>query len=109
MVEQLIAVLLMGLFWLAKVIQPWLVPLCFGLAWLLVIAAAWSIWAAIRDGMMRARQMHQIPCADCKFFTHNYHLKCPVHPMNALSEAAINCPDFESAGIYFNSDQPIVH
>jgi RNA polymerase subunit RPABC4/transcription elongation factor Spt4 len=41
--------------------------------------------------------MHQIPCADCQFFTHNMRLKCPVHPTEALSEQAIGCTDFYHA------------
>jgi hypothetical protein len=40
--------------------------------------------------------MHQIPCAQCQYFSGNYLLKCPVHPQQALSEAAIGCPDFAS-------------
>jgi hypothetical protein len=40
--------------------------------------------------------MHQIPCANCQFFTGDYHLKCPIHPAIALSEAAIGCPDYRS-------------
>ncbi|CAC5344946.1 conserved hypothetical protein [Planktothrix rubescens CCAP 1459/22] len=77
-------------------IQPFLVPTCFVLAWGLFILITWSIVAALRDTVKQAKQMHQIPCADCIFFTGDYHLKCPVQPTIALSEAAINCPDYRS-------------
>ncbi|MBE9143718.1 hypothetical protein [Planktothrix mougeotii] len=81
---------------LIQIIQPFLVPICFVLAWGFVILIVWSIGAAMRDTVRRAKQMHQIPCANCIFFTGNYYLKCPVQPKIALSEAAINCPDYSS-------------
>jgi hypothetical protein len=82
---------------LIHLIQPVLVPLCFGLAWLLVGLIFWSVWAAVRDAVRHAKQMHEIPCADCQFFTNSHYLKCPVHPDRALSIDAINCPDYQPA------------
>lgn len=49
-----------------------------------------------RDATVQASRMHKIPCANCKFFTSNYSLKCTVHPAIALSESAINCPDYQA-------------
>ncbi|MBF1999975.1 MAG: hypothetical protein IGS50_14055 [Synechococcales cyanobacterium C42_A2020_086] len=80
---------------LIHVLQPLLVPTCFVLAWGLMILLFWSIGSALRDALANAKQMHQIPCANCQFFTSSYHLKCPVHPRTALSVEAINCPDYE--------------
>ncbi len=62
---------------------------------MIVIIIGWSIWSAVHDTIARSRQMHRIPCADCQFFTKDYHLKCTVHPSSALTEDAINCPDFQ--------------
>lgn len=76
-------------------LQPLLIPLCFLVAWGFVILMVVNIWAFVRDSVARAKQMHQIPCANCQFFTGDYHLKCTVHPSRALSEAAIGCQDFE--------------
>lgn len=81
-----------------KAIQPFLIPLCFVCAWGLIILVAWSVLSAIADTVRRAKQMHEIPCANCVFFTKDYHLKCPVRPTIALSEQAIDCPDFRSFG-----------
>ncbi|MGD1906144.1 MAG: hypothetical protein ACFB0C_09140 [Leptolyngbyaceae cyanobacterium] len=67
------------------------------MAWGVVGLVLWSLWAAARDVVHRAQQMHRIPCATCRYFSGDRHLKCPVHPYQALSEAAINCADFESA------------
>ena len=80
-------------------IQPILVPLCFIIAWVTLGLGAWSVWAAMRDSVKQARHMHQIPCAECCYFSGNYLLKCPLHPKEALSEAAIGCLDFESSKV----------
>lgn len=76
-------------------IQPLVVPVCFVAAWGLLLIAGWSVVSFFRDGLNRAQKMHAIPCPRCQYFTENYHLKCPVHPTAALSEAAINCIDYE--------------
>jgi hypothetical protein len=78
-------------------IRPVLVPLCFVVAWGLVAMTVWQLIAVTRDGMQRARRMHQIPCADCRYFTNSPFLKCPLHPKTALSEAAIGCDDYETS------------
>jgi hypothetical protein len=81
--------------WLTQFLQPILVPLCFVIAWMVTLMLGWSIWSALRDGVIKANQMHQIPCANCQFFTNDYHLKCTVHPDIALSEEAVSCIDYE--------------
>lgn len=78
-------------------LQPLLKPLCFVVAWGVLGLGAWSVWSAVRDSVARAQQMHRIPCAGCRYFSGDYHLKCPIHPRAALSEAAIDCLDFEVA------------
>ena len=79
---------------LIQIIQPFLIPICFVVAWSLVAMVFWQVYTAARDGVKQAKQMHQIPCADCQFFTGDYNLKCTVHPMSALSEDAIDCSDY---------------
>ena len=85
--------------WLVSGVQLVLVPLCFVLAWGLVGLTAWNLLTAVRDGVSRATVMHNIPCADCRYFTNDHRLKCPIHPKIALSEAAIDCKDYENAGL----------
>ncbi|MEB3182494.1 MAG: hypothetical protein VKL59_26175 [Nostocaceae cyanobacterium] len=80
---------------LIHTIQLFLVPICFVLAWTVVILAAWSLWSAARDGVKTAKKMHQIPCSTCQFFTNDYRLKCTVHPAVANTEQAINCTDYQ--------------
>jgi len=77
-------------------IQKFLVPICFVGAWGLMILIAWSLWSATRDSIHAAKQMHQIPCSGCQFFTDDYRLKCTVHPSRANTEEAINCMDYQA-------------
>lgn len=84
---------------LVSAVQLVLVPLCFLLAWGLVGLTAWNLITAVRDGVTRATVMHKIPCAECRYFTNDHRLKCPIHPKIALSESAIDCMDFDHAGL----------
>ena len=92
---------------LIRAIQPILVPLCFVVAWVTFGLGAWGLWAAVRDSVRRAQQMHRIPCADCQYFSGNYLLKCPLHPKEALSEAAIDCRDFAAGGVDWPLPDPL--
>lgn len=81
---------------LVQAIEPVLVPLCFLLAWTIVILLGSTMWMTIRDTVAKAKTMHQIPCATCQYFTNDYRLKCSVHPMTANTENAIDCSDYRS-------------
>ena len=76
-------------------IQPFLVPICFVVAWTVTILAVLSLWTAARDSVTTAKQTHQIPCSGCQFFTDNYRLKCTVRPSIANTEEAIHCLDYQ--------------
>ncbi|MFP4222259.1 MAG: hypothetical protein ACLFQ7_17150 [Phormidium sp.] len=84
------------LYVLIKAIEPFLVPICFISAWAIVFMILGNFLAAIRSSHQRAKVMHQIPCANCAYFTNDHRLKCPLHPMTASSEEAIGCSDYES-------------
>ncbi|MEH2055073.1 MAG: hypothetical protein V7K97_02585 [Nostoc sp.] len=83
------------IYFLIHGIQPLLVPICFVVAWTVIILVVLSIWAAARDSVTTAKQMHQIPCTGCQYFTDNYRLKCTVRPSIANTEEAINCSDYQ--------------
>lgn len=82
------------LYHLIYTLQPFLVPFCSVMAWLLVVLVIWSLVSALRQVVDNAKQMHAIPCPNCQFFTNTHFLKCPVHPSTASSLDAINCPDY---------------
>jgi hypothetical protein len=72
------------------------VPIIFAvLAWSITAMLVLSIVSMVRQGLANVRTMHRIPCANCRYATENYRLKCSVHPVEAFSEQAISCQDFE--------------
>lgn len=71
-----------------------LVPLAI---WLVLMAFVLAIALAMEDGVKQVRRLHQIPCHRCQYYTGSPYLKCPVHPLEALSEAAIDCRDYAQA------------
>ena len=83
------------IFFIIHGIQPLLIPICFIGAWTVTILVVLSLWTAARDSVTTAKQMHQIPCTGCQFFTDNYRLKCTVRPSIANTEEAINCSDYQ--------------
>jgi hypothetical protein len=64
-------------------------------AWMMILLITWNIWAVIRDITTVAQKMHEIPCANCQFYTGSYYLKCPVHPQAALTKEAVGCIDYQ--------------
>lgn len=82
------------LHYLIEGIQPALVPLCFFLAWTFLVLLGWSLLSAIWDTTVRAKQMHEIPCTHCRFFTNDHRLKCTIQPFIANTEEAIDCSDY---------------
>jgi hypothetical protein len=80
--------------YLIRGIKPVLIPLCFAVAWLIVLVTVRTIYGAIASTLTKAKQMHQIPCTGCQFFTNDHRLKCPVQPKIALTEEAIGCRDY---------------
>ncbi len=65
-------------------------------AWTLVIFGLASVLRTLYRGTTTVRRLHQIPCAKCQYFTRHYVLKCTVNPHIALTEAAINCHDYDA-------------
>ena len=76
--------------------------LCLGIWTVVFTIIAKKIFTGLNRGIDRVKKMHQVPCANCIYFTGDYRLKCPVHPIKAMSEDAICCRDFQ-----VNSDYTI--
>jgi hypothetical protein len=73
----------------------WLALLCPVMIWSVLMTFILSLMVALEDAIKQLRRMHQIPCSRCQFYTGSPYLKCPIHPISALSEEALNCRDFE--------------
>lgn len=63
-------------------------------AWVFILSLMATLWGVIRDIVNRSKQMHQIPCSNCQYFTNDYHLKCTIQPRIANTELAVDCSDF---------------
>ncbi|MGB7087628.1 MAG: hypothetical protein WBD47_18860 [Phormidesmis sp.] len=82
-------------------LRPVMPMVCAAIAWLITAMLALNVIAFLRGSLSNARKLHRIPCADCRYATRDYHLKCPVRPREAFTEQAISCLDFESAEISY--------
>lgn len=87
-------------------LHAYLIPLCFFAAWIVLLLLLTKGWALSSDTLIYAQRMYQIPCSTCRFFTKNYQLKCAIHPIEALTEEAINCLDYESKFTLSSLDKP---
>ena len=74
--------------------KPVLLQLRFVGAYSILGLCVWSLVSSIMDAVATAKQMHQIPCTKCRFFTGDYRLKCTVNPFVANTEQAIDCNDY---------------
>ena len=73
---------------------------CFGF-WIFIFTLIINkVIKGMIEGFNYVKKMHQIPCANCVYFTGNYCLKCTLHPAEAMSENAIACRDFELKSDY---------
>ena len=63
--------------------------------WLILVRFVWSFCLDLREGWLKLKELHEIPCHRCVFFTGQHQLKCTVHPHKALSIEAIGCLDHE--------------
>jgi hypothetical protein len=78
----------------ASLFQPIILPLRFIGACSILSLFSWSLVGFIVDTVVRAKEMHQVPCTKCRFFTGDYRLKCTVNPQIANTEQAIGCNDY---------------
>lgn len=75
-------------------IRPAVPIICAAVAWTITAMLILGIVAMVRQGVANVRKMHRIPCANCRYATDSYRLKCSVRPVEAFSEQAISCQDF---------------
>lgn len=79
----------------ASLVKPLLLQLRIVGAFSILSLCSWSLISCILDVIAQAKKMHQIPCANCRFFTGDYRLKCTINPSVANTEQAIDCSDYD--------------
>lgn len=62
----------------------------------------WSLGSAVKDTVGVAKTMHEIPCANCQYFTNDHRLKCTIYPQIANTEQAIDCTDYRANRKYYS-------
>ena len=85
-----------------QAIQPYFAPIGFVFAWGFILLLGWGLAGTIVATLATAKQMHQIPCPNCRFFTDNHRLKCTVKPFMANTEEAIGCSDYCPRQSYYS-------
>lgn len=75
-----------------------LVPI-FLIAWGIFVFTILADWKFTHQGKVTINPFKQVPCKNCRFFHNNPHLKCAVHPFNALTKQALNCPDYQQKSL----------
>ncbi|WP_041244680.1 hypothetical protein [Gloeobacter kilaueensis] len=66
----------------------------FVLLWLGIGYLSFSLARSTRRNWRQIRHHHAIPCTRCRYFSGEMVLKCPVNPKAALTDQAVDCPDF---------------
>ncbi len=87
-------------FYLLQITYTSIRPLYSVCAITLVAGSVGMVGRTVRQGWNHLRQLHQIPCSRCAYFTGDYRLKCTVHPSEALTEEALGCRDFEATSSF---------
>jgi len=64
------------------------------MVWVSILYILANTLLSVRRGVGKIQELHSIPCTQCRYFTGDIHLKCPVNPKAALTEQAIDCMDF---------------
>jgi hypothetical protein len=72
-----------------------LLPLWFAVVWVVLFFAFSEGWRMTRNKLERLQPASRIPCKRCRFYTSSAYLKCAVNPMDAATERAIACPDYD--------------
>ena len=69
----------------------------------------WKILQGANQGINYLKKLHQVPCANCVYFTGDHRLKCTVAPIKAMTENALACQDFASKSDYLINNQVIIN
>lgn len=73
-----------------------LVPLCFIAIWVGLIYVIADTWKFNRKETKVSRELAQLPCKKCQFFSNNHYMKCAVNPHVVMTPAANQCQDYRS-------------
>lgn len=66
----------------------------FGAIWLIIFLIFPRLRKLAKDRTGTIKLSDPVPCRNCRYFADSPYLKCAVHPHTALTQGAIDCPDY---------------
>lgn len=73
-----------------------IVPLCFLAIWAIAVSTVLDLPKRNQSAKLPFKSFKRLPCRNCEFFSSNPYLKCAIHPSAAMTEHAMNCPDYRA-------------
>ncbi|MEC4816105.1 MAG: hypothetical protein SAK29_22960 [Scytonema sp. PMC 1069.18] len=71
-----------------------LLPFSLITFWLLIAFKLLNTLNSANNKIATFNILTKVPCRNCQYFANNPFLKCAVRPDTALTEEAMNCPDY---------------
>jgi hypothetical protein len=72
-----------------------LLPLWFAIVWVVLFFAFSEGFRFTQSKLKKLQPASRIPCRHCRFYTSSAYLKCAVNPLDAATERAIACSDYD--------------
>ncbi|MEH2164121.1 MAG: hypothetical protein V7K38_24485 [Nostoc sp.] len=82
-------------------------PVGFIIGWIAFFVIMQKIRAFLDNKMsFSVKNLHKLPCQNCRFYSNNHYLKCAVNPSIVLTEEAMNCSEYSPSNKKISSKNP---
>ncbi|MBE9225944.1 hypothetical protein IQ264_10960 [Phormidium sp. LEGE 05292] len=72
----------------------YIIPSTFFTFWLMYLILSTDLLKFAKHKISIIKNLEQVPCKNCRYFTNNPYLRCAVNPSIALTSQAVNCSDY---------------
>lgn len=72
----------------------YIIPTTFFTFWLMYLIISTDLLKFAKHKISIMKNLEQVPCKNCRYFTNNPYLRCAVNPAIALTSQAVNCSDY---------------
>lgn len=72
----------------------YIIPTTFFTFWLMYLIVSTDLLKFAKHKISIIKNLEQVPCKNCRYFTNNPYLRCAVNPSIALTSEAVNCSDY---------------
>jgi hypothetical protein len=78
-------------------------PVSFIFSWIFFFLILQKIRTFLDNKIVfTVKDLHQVPCKNCRFYSNNHYLKCAVQPSIVLTIEAINCSEYSPQKVKFS-------